>query len=939
MKRSWGSTKLGKLFTKSQAWTLTLDGERVAFDIGGSTYVSGLGSAVSLVVDEGKFWASVSYKPDGNAPRFVDGIPNARAAEMAASLREALVAFHAEESRRTQVIKQVDEFVATVRYWSKNVSSSLGRHKQQHRWISRDTLAEWVAARPSQPLNFSLAGALQEPRIKQHYDAKTPEEHLGVKLWNTDLNQLVIQTNERHLQLELTECKDFLDQVEKSKLTPDQALAVLCFENRVLTIASAGSGKTSTMVAKAGYAVHRGHVKADRILLLAFNTDAAKELQERIIDRLGKFNLPADQIRAQTFHAFGLSVIGAATGKKPRLAPWLDQGKDIEHLSNLIDALKDNDPHFRTSWDLFRVVFSRDLPKFGSEEEAHEDYDRNTKKSGFRTLDGTVVKSHGERLIADWLYYNGVKFSYEPRYIVDTADPTHGPYQPDFYYPDVNLYHEHFALNERGEAPPEFKGYADGVKWKRSLHAKHKTDLVETTSADLRSGKAFGILEAALTKRGIVLDPNPDRPVIGRKIVEHHELVMVFRTFLTHVKSTVVTDTQLRAKLKATQVGAFIYRHKMFLDLFEKIRAAWEASLAQNDCIDFDDMLNVAADHLEAGRWESPYDLVMVDEFQDASKARARLARALVHKPHKFLFAVGDDWQGINRFAGADISVMTDFESWFGKGKTVRLERTFRCPQSLCDISSKFVQKNPVQLPKKVTSTNTEFPPAVRALQVPDDKKIQDAIDKFLGELCTSIATGMVPASQKGRISVFVLGRYRKESEYLPRELIAKYQSQLDLRFKTVHASKGLEADYVILPRMVRGAYSFPSTIQDDPVLQLAMPSGDAFPFAEERRLFYVALTRARRQVVMLTVEGRLSPFVSELVKDSKVKIVGVDGKPAEDNICPKCEVGSLIKKPGQYGPYFDCNNFPACKYRVSLKKRSIEQEASQRKAFEEASL
>jgi len=926
LKRSWASTPLGEFFTKSRPWTLILDCESVTFQHNGKSHVSGIGSAVSLMIEKGRFWSTVSYKPDGMAPIFVDGISNARATDMSIHIRNARVQFYAEESRRNEIIRQVDEFVATLVRWSKFVGSSLARHKQQHRWISRDTVADWITERPAQPLNFSLAHALQEARIKQHYDRRPPEDHTAVKLWNTDLYQIVVQLNELHLKTELTECAEFLDQVEKSKLTPDQALAVLCFESRVLTIASAGSGKTSTMVAKAGYAVHRGHVQPDRILLLAFNTDAATELQERIVERLSKFNLPAEKIRAQTFHAFGLSVIGNATGRKPRLAPWCEQGKDVEHLSKLIDSLKDNAPQFRTSWDLFRVVFSRDLPKFGSEEEAPEDYDRNTKKSGFRTLDGKIVKSHGERLIADWLYYNGVNYLYEPRYIVDTADATHGAYQPDFYYPDIDLYHEHFALNEKGGAPPEFKGYVEGVKWKRALHAKHRTQLFETTSADLRSGRAFRILEDVLTKQGVVLDPNPDRPVVGRKVIEHCELVKVFRTFLTHVKGNMLTDAQLRVRLKATRVGAFIYRHEMFLELFEKVRAAWESSLTLGDCIDFDDMLNIAADYIEAGRYDSPYDLVMVDEFQDASKARARLARALVSKPHKFLFAVGDDWQGINRFAGADISVMTDFESWFGKGKTVRLERTFRCPQSLCDISSRFVQKNPVQISKKVTSNNAEFPPAVRGLQVDHDSKIRDAIDKFLGELCTSIASVEVPNSPKGKVSVFVLGRYRKDSEFLSYELVQKYQHYLDLKFKTVHSSKGLEADYIILPRMVRGAYSFPSTIQDDPVLQLAMPSGETFPFAEERRLFYVALTRARRQVVMVTVKGQLSPFVTELAKDSNVKITDVDGKPAEDNICPKCEIGSLIEKPGQYGPYFDCNNFPACRYRISQKKWLIEQ-------------
>ena len=122
--------------------------------------------------------------------------------------------------------------------------------------------------------------------------------------------------------------------------------------------------------------------------------------------------------------------------------------------------------------------------------------------------------------------------------------------------------------------------------------------------------------------------------------------------------------------------------------------------------------------HLEAGRWDSPYELVMVDEMQDASHARARLARALVAEPGRYLFAVGDDWQSINRFAGADPSVMTDFTGWFGPGQTLRLEQTFRSPQSICDISSAFIQRNPHQLRKHVVSATPEPDTPVTAVAV-----------------------------------------------------------------------------------------------------------------------------------------------------------------------------------------------------------------------------
>jgi DNA helicase-4 len=612
-----------------------------------------------------------------------------------------------------------------------------------------------------------------------------------------------------------------------------------------------------------------------------------------------------------------LDVIGKATGKKPSIAPWLEHGGDIERLAEMVDSLKDRDIAFRTRWDLFRLVFSRDLPKFGKEEDNHEDWNRETRETGFRTLNGEVVKSHGERLIADWLFYNGVSYRYETPYAVDTADAAHRQYRPDFYYPDADVYHEHFALDEKGNPPPAFTGYLEGIAWKRALHQEHRTTLVETTSADLRSGKAFEILATELKKHKIILDPDPERPIQGRRVVEHRELVKTFRTFLTHAKSNQLTNKELRQRLKQEPAGNFTYRHEMFLDLFEPIRAEWEHVLAADGFIDFEDMLNLAADHLEAGKWQSPYQLVMVDEFQDASRARARLTRALVSQPDRYLFAVGDDWQSINRFAGADISVMTGFESWFGKGQTLRLERTFRCPQSLCDASSHFVLKNPEQIKKRVASAETEYPPALQAFQLKDDSRIPGAIDEYLGNLYRGIIGGAIAPARNGKISVFVLGRYRKDQQYLPLDWECKYGRCLTLSFSTIHGAKGLEADYVILPRVVRGSYSFPSMIEDDPVLQLALPFNDGHLFAEERRLFYVGLTRARRSVALMTVEGRLSEFVVELVKERQVELLGMDGDPADTQLCPECKTGSIVQKQGKYGPFMGCNNFPQCRHIV----------------------
>jgi DNA helicase-4 len=155
----------------------------------------------------------------------------------------------------------------------------------------------------------------------------------------------------------------------------------------------------------------------------------------------------------------------------------------------------------------------------------------------------------------------------------------------------------------------------------------------------------------------------------------------------------------------------------------------------------------------------------MVDEMQDSSYARARLIRALVRPAGRHLFAVGDDWQSINRFAGADLSVMTRFEDWFGAGEVVRLQRTFRSPQSICDISSTFVTKNPAQLLKLVRSAETEHPPPVRAMAVESTSQYSSVIIDYLAGLDAKANTDAAPQGTSKPITVYILGRYRKVRE------------------------------------------------------------------------------------------------------------------------------------------------------------------------------
>ena len=290
--------------------------------------------------------------------------------------------------------------------------------------------------------------------------------------------------------------------------------------------------------------------------------------------------------------------------------------------------------------------------------------------------------------------------------------------------------------------------------------------------------------------------------------------------------------------------------------------------------------------------------------FINIDQARARLVKELVRAPEHFLFAVGDDWQSINRFAGADISVMQNFEAIFGKGSILKLETTFRCPQSLCDVSSEFVSKNPAQLRKIVRSKAANVEEPVKLLSVRTEEEIASAIAAYLGT---------IPWKTNKKTTVFVLGRYNFDRQFMPD---SPSNPAVELRFVTVHSSKGLEADYIIIPRLTSEKMGFPCGIHDDPVLQLAMPFGDAYEFAEERRLFYVALTRAKKQVCLVTVEHKISPFVTELIMDFGLELQNRDGStPEKREVCPRCGKGLLVKKKGKYGDFWSCNKFPACRF------------------------
>lgn len=883
----WQASGWARIFGGANAWTLSVADGVVSLEQDGVVQRVDVLDVQCPRLDRGRWWTTVTLRTATSQATLM-GARHSTAREISAAIEQ-------DQQLQQEAIALQQQAVAElgrVCDWVEQVN----QHAARPVWLAYDTLRALERERPGVE---AIEVARGQRRLRGFVGAQVEPAADQIEMVRTlDLDEWAGGRNERFVDWESQELRGFFATVEKSPLTAEQVRATVCFDNRVRVIASAGSGKTSVMVARAAYAVRRDLAQPAQILMLAFNKKAAGELSERVTARLGD---AGGSVTASTFHALGLRIIGEATGRKPSVAEDVPKDNGLRRLSRIVDQLRDGDPAFRREWDLFRMVFGRPLAGF-EETPDPEAWDRGTAVSGFRTLAGEVVRSQEEVMIANWLFLNGVPYEYERSYEHDTADAQHRQYSPDFYYPDIDAYHEHWAVNARGQAPPHFGDYLAGMEWKRGTHEQFGTTLLETTSAGIRDGSGFKHLATELQRLGQQFDENPYRHIPGEQPITDGELLGLFRTFMVHAKGNRIDLAALTDKTPASDIRA-----RIFLRLYRVVAYAWHEDLGSGDEIDFEDMINLATDHLEAGRWDSPYRLVLVDEMQDTSLARARFVAALTRTPGTYLLAVGDDWQSINRFAGSDLSVMSDFAEHFGPAQTVYLTHTFRSPQTICDIAGRFVTKNPAQLDKQVHASESGPPVPVRAISVSSRDDYDTALDQWL--------TRLDGAAEDGA-TVLVLGRYRNTAEQVSHALRAR-RRHLQVRYNTAHGSKGAEADHVVIVGLERRG--FPSTVQDDPLLDLAMPGAEAHPFAEERRLFYVALTRTRNDVLLLTRAGHESPFLLELINTESTPIATLDGADATPVICPRCKINRVIKKNGKRGPFLGCTGFPACDYSTSL--------------------
>ncbi|CAG0931689.1 DNA helicase IV [Rhodocyclaceae bacterium] len=860
-------------------------------------------------------WSEVTIESSKGSVKF-DGIGNSQAALLTGLLKSRVA----------------DDLLAAIEPHRKsiaNLSRSFKMLLGKERYLSNFDITVWASRQESkigEPARAVLA-AVRNPlfpssRLEGNLQAQI--ELLMDVLQGK--SSIVAERNEKFVDAEMAAHKIFFDSVEKTPLTDEQRRAAIVMEDRNLLIAAAGSGKTSSVVGKVGYALLRGYATPDQILVLAFNNHAAKELEERINERLASI-LNGSNVKVKTFHALGLEIIAEVENAKPTVPDFAgDSGGGRKLIDELIQHLISTDRTFATEWALFRAVFLRsakDPTKFSSVEEWHQ-YVKETGdyiegRNGYQTLNGELVKSQGELAIANWLYMNGVTYQYEKPYQYRTADKQYRQYHPDFFFPDVGCYLEHYALDANGHPPPAFGDkYLQSMEWKRALHAEKGTDVFETYFSEFVSGTLFKKLETELTRRDIKFQPRSTEEILER-INQHqgpqtNEFYGLLLTFMKHAKSNQVSRKALEA---AAHGHSQVARATLFVRLVSKILDQYARKLKESESVDFEDMIINAARYSQEGRYQHSYQLIFVDEFQDISRARADLLQGLLrHAPACKMFVVGDDWQSIYRFAGSDISLFTSFDTYFGVTATNYLTKTFRSNQGIANVAARFVQSNQNQIQKSVVAVDPLMDQVVAVRKVERRQDVHGHISACLSEIAKA-----AQAANEVR-SVYFLARYRRQQPENLAEWRDRFADTLTFDFKTIHSSKGLQADYVILLGLQAGKLGFPSIIADDPLLELVMPSPEMYPHAEERRLFYVALTRARHGVYLLASKFAPSVFMDELEADAEYSAmlrypetegVTVTGAPVEK--CPDCGRGQLKVRNGKHGQFLGCSEYPSCRY------------------------
>lgn len=683
-------------------------------------------------------------------------------------------------------------------------------------------------------------------------------------------------------------------------LNPEQRAAVLSEEKRLLVLAGAGAGKTKTLIQKILYLIFEKNVKPSSILAITFTRNAANEMVDRLIlhvDDTGEYKALLENkkltqqqrdaarknykqryawinaLRVNTFHGFGYSVL------RSHVAKYFDNRfKIINEYLEAEEFRSDTEAPETPDLILQKVIkelsvdpefmlrLKRYILDFYVETRRFKDYKKRgvTDEHPYVTLAGDHVRSKSERSIADWLYRHNIKYQYEPK--VNFKD---FEFQPDFYLPEADLYLEHISNLSFDPTDKDIQFKLAG-KLCVKTYEKWMQDIGEFNAHmdQLVRGRLHDGLRGVPPLR------------FEEEFRQYHEELKEFRNEVRMAINRVKTEALDFSKIQAAGMQDKHERVAGFYRLAGPIQDGFEKYCVQRSYLDFNDILLklmevLREDHVVLNTLKEKYTHIMVDEYQDVNTLQVKMVDALLTSETN-LFCVGDDWQSIYGWRGSEVEHIVRFKEHYPEAVVLPFTTNYRSDSTIVEASNALIANNTLKLEKQVVSSR----PTGKKIQVYAAKREdEDGVER--------VVQSVRELYDKGFPKEEVLILYRRTKSWIPYR--DKFREEgLAFNAKTVHAAKGMEARVVFIIGLT--ANYFPNVWEGDRIFQLIKKDDVKKMMEEERRLFYVAVTRAKEALYLVTELGNESRFIDELTDRyiDRRNFMTVDYE-SDPLLCSKC--------------------------------------------------
>lgn len=717
--------------------------------------------------------------------------------------------------------------------------------------------------------------------------------------------------NENVINNKLVQYKDYFDNMFKGvdnyvKLDDEQRRAILNEEDYSLIIAGAGAGKTTTMAAKVKYLIEKCNVNPEKIAVISYTNKATEELEDKI--KYG-FNLP---VNIMTFHSLGIKIIRKIFSnpitpitEKEQKEVIIDFVKDVlfKDRNSLTKYINTFNKYNFNSGKMFSKGFVENYQYFDSFESYFINYKMRKQEQNKNNLEDIInyrmesylkspmpttlknekMRSLGEAKIANFLFTHGIDYKYEEPY-PEKVDEEDRAYRPDFtiMVNDVPLYIEYYGLstmyvNGTLSKNDELK-YNDIRQKKRAFHDLKRNNFIELDYKKQENGETINYLEdleKQLINHGVQLKPISNEQIYDQILnnnveAEFFRFVDLMLDIIQIVKSHPERENYKSViKNYILSLDEELLVKKEFFEEAELFRIVYD--YYQNKLlparIDFADMIFYANKYMRNIADILDYEYIIIDEYQDISIDRYYFAKNLSMLSNAKVISVGDDWQTIFSFAGSRIDLFLRYNSLFPGAKNLFINNTYRSSQELIDKAGNFIMRNPLQIKKNLFSN--------KSLNNPIKFYTYNKYNQY--EVLKYIITSIYKVNPKHHI--LILARKNKHiarmfesglfTEGIGTRVILNDCPDCIIDAMSVHSAKGLGADQVIILNVSN--IDFPCPDKEYFWLKdLFKPKqfNENYPYAEDRRIFYVALTRTKNDVYLLIPEdiNDRSPFIKELI-------------------------------------------------------------------------